>query len=116
MRTRIQQGKKTTHIDDKLIIYIYVGINVIDSKGMNVIHYKNELFIRGMNIFSFQLLYKVSFSHSKWYIFSFSSFVSRRLNQVLCLSLISAVIGSNIFSVHRSSIKVLWCYLYDVLS
>ena len=73
-------------------------------------------FIRVMNVFSFQLLYKVSFSCSKWYPFSFPSFVSGRLDPVLCLSVISTVIGSNIFSVHRSSIKLLWCCLYVVLS
>ena len=35
---------------------------------------------------------------------------------VLCPSVVDMVIGSNIVSVHRSSIKVLWCFLYAVLS
>ena len=38
--------------------------------------------------------------------------VSRRLDQVLCLSVVGMMIGLNIVSVHRSSIKVLWYCLY----
>ena len=42
--------------------------------------------------------------------------VSRRLDQVICLSVVGTVMGSNIVSVRRSSIKVLWCCLYVILS
>ena len=42
--------------------------------------------------------------------------MSEMLDQVLRLSVISTVIGLNIFSVYRSSIKVMWCCLYTVLS
>ena len=50
-------------------------------------------------------------------IFSFPSFcVFIRLDQVLCLSVVGTVIGSNIVSIRRSSIKVMWCWLYVILS
>ena len=58
-----------------------------------------------------RLLYKMSFFFSKRESinFLFQVFCSfRRLDQVLCLSVVVTMIGSNIVSVRRSSIKVLW--------
>ena len=81
----------------------------IVGKNKFIPHYKNELH---------SLLYKMSFSYSKRIsIFLFPVLcVFRRLDQVLCLSVVGTVIGSNIVSVRRSSIKVLLCCLYVVLS
>ena len=67
------------------------------------------IFIRGMDVFSFQLLYKVSFSRSKclpFFLFSVLC-VFRRLYQVLYWMVVGTVIGLNIVSVRQSSIKVL---------
>ena len=64
------------------------------------------------------LLYKMSFFCSKRESINFIFpvlCVSRRLYQVLCLSTVGTLIGSNIVSVRRNSIKVLWCFLYTVL-
>ena len=67
----------------------------LSSVGINVIHFR-------MNEFSFQLLYKVSFSYSKCYPFFLFSVlcVSRRLDQVLCWRVVGTVIDLNIVSVH----------------
>ena len=63
------------------------------------------------------LLYKMSFSCSKSFFFLFLILcVFRTLDQVLRLSVVGTVIGSNIVAVRRSSINVLWCCLYVVLS
>ena len=60
----------------------------------------------------------MSFSCSKMRsTFSFSNFcVFKRLEQVLCLSVVGTVIGLNIVLVRQSIIKVLWCFLYVILS
>ena len=57
------------------------------------------------------LLYKMSLFCSKRESINFLFrvlCVSKRLDQVLCLSIVGTVIDSNIVSVRRSSIKVLW--------
>ena len=72
---------------------------------MNVIH----SFVEGM-IFIL-LPHKMSFFYSINFLFPVL-YVFRRLDQVLCLS----AIGTMIVSVRRSSIKVLWCCLYTIVS
>ena len=50
------------------------------------------------------------------YQFSLVSVCKGWIKLVLYSSVVGTVIGLNIVSVRRSSIKVLWCCFYDVLS